>query len=353
MKIVLLLGSIIVALLLAEGALRLFGYAPRVAHHSRLGQRMVREPAEGIPYLYEPYGSFSEHWATNPDGYFDEASSGVFYRVNNAGFRGEDFVMERGEAIRIALVGDSFCWGNGVKDQHHFAVRAAKTMNETMDLGRPVEIHNFGLGGYNTTAEVALFEHTVLAYEPDVCVIWYFLNDPVALGGQMGTLRYLGGDDRWLGIRKWSRVADAVLAPIDAQIGQRELIDLYQQMHRPGDERFGAVRSALARFAGLCAEHDVQPMLVIHPVLISLDERYPFAEAHAAVKEAAEAQGIVVVDLLESFKGLDPSALWVHPTDQHPNAEAHRIAGKALRKALKDMHEDGLITHRFQEAGAP
>lgn len=73
---------------------------------------------------------------------------------------------------------------------------------------------------------------------------------------------------------------------------------------------------------------------MIFPLLFQLDERYPYAVIHAKVRAAAEEAGAVVVDLLPRLKGKRAERLWVHPTDQHPNEEVHRIAAEALAQEI-------------------
>lgn len=69
-----------------------------------------------------------------------------------------------------------------------------------------------------------------------------------------------------------------------------------------------------------------------------IDERYPFAEVHARVAQAAAESGARVVDLLPSYRGLRPEVLVVNgPLDEHPNEIAHRIAAGVLLRALDDV----------------
>jgi hypothetical protein len=43
-----------------------------------------------------------------------------------------------------------------------------------------------------------------------------------------------------------------------------------------------------------------------------------------------------VLDLFDAFRGRDGPSLWVHPTNQHPNEEAHAIAAEALGRFLRE-----------------
>jgi hypothetical protein len=69
-----------------------------------------------------------------------------------------------------------------------------------------------------------------------------------------------------------------------------------------------------------------------------LDERYPFADLHARVGEAAAAAGARVVDLLPAYRGLRWEILVADgAADEHPNEVAHRIAAQTLLRALDEV----------------
>ncbi len=73
---------------------------------------------------------------------------------------------------------------------------------------------------------------------------------------------------------------------------------------------------------------------MVFPILHKLNASYPFRDIHGMVDQEAEAGGALALDLLPSFEGNSAPDLWVHPTDQHPNAKAHRIAAEALAAKL-------------------
>lgn len=339
-KVLILIAAIVGSLFLAEVVVRMSGYQVLHAYRSRLGRRVIEEPAFALPYLYEPHGSFSEHWPSNPRGYFDEVSSGVFYRINSAGFRGEDWEAPSEDRIRIAVLGDSVCFGNGVHDRHHFATLLEGRLNKSEYLGSPVEVLNFGLGNFDTIGEAALLRHRVLDYEPDVCVILYYPNDLRDIGGRSGTalmkpVRTMGA------LRDRFHTADAILRLMDARAQQERYVEEIAEAHRVGSSGVPMFRAALKDIAAVCGERGILPVLAIHPVLMDLDESYPFRDAHDFVVAEATAAGIEAFDLLPAFDGEDAPALWVHPLDPHPNEKGHRITGNALFDCFRELVRGG------------
>ena len=56
-------------------------------------------------------------------------------------------------------------------------------------------------------------------------------------------------------------------------------------------------------------------------------------------REFCEAEGIEYVDLLSQFRGRNEEALWVHPTDQHPNHIGHQLMAEGI---YEHFHKTGL-----------
>lgn len=341
-RILLLVVAVLLSLGIAEVFVRLSGYRPLADYRSRLGRRVIEAPAFAIPYLYEPHGSFSEHWPGNPRGYFDPISNGVFYRINAAGFRGDDWSEDGDGRMRIALLGDSLCFGNGVYDRHHFGNQLQSRLNRSHYLGREVEVLNFGLGNFDTIGEAALLRLRVLAFHPEVCLILYYPNDLRDIGGRNGA--ELMGKRRTLGaLRDRLYLADFVLRPLDARVQEHQYVEEIVAAHRDGAPGVGLFRAALRDIAAACRERGAVPMLAVHPVLMRLDASYPFQGAHAFVMKEAASAGLVAYDLLPAFVGQDATALWVHPLDPHPNEIAHGIVAAALFELFREQKRAGMF----------
>ncbi|MBU0678187.1 MAG: SGNH/GDSL hydrolase family protein [Verrucomicrobia bacterium] len=294
------------------------------------------KPVPHVPYLFKPGTSFDEYWTSNPRGYFDEPDNRLTYRINNAGFRGGDIDIDKKAQTRVAFVGDSFCWGLGVREEDLFHRKAGELSTAA---GRDVELLNFGIPGFDTGDEVALFRQVVSRFRPDICVIWFVLND-VGVGSRLGTVGRLGGDDMAVSLRKRLYLADLLIAPIDSRVNSRRLIKEYQEAYTKGSSQVVRLAAQLKRFASLCHAMDVEPVLVIHPLLLHLDGEYPFSQMHDTVATLAREAGIRCLDLLPSFAGKHAQDLWVHPSDQHPNEKAHQIAGTAVYRYLDEILEE-------------
>jgi lysophospholipase L1-like esterase len=99
-------------------------------------------------------------------------------RINSLGFRGPEWparARARG-SLRILGLGDSVMFGWGVREQDCFLRVLERELAQSRD-GRPVEVLNTGVPGYNTAMEVAAFERLSSQWQPDVVLLDYVGND--------------------------------------------------------------------------------------------------------------------------------------------------------------------------------
>lgn len=84
-----------------------------------------------------------------------------------------------------------------------------------------------------------------------------------------------------------------------------------------------------ARSAG--AEFSV----AIFPVIVGDADRYPFRRENAYVSDLLKKEHIPVIDLTSDVLAVPAKDLWVHPINHHPNFTAHRLAARALMRHLR------------------
>jgi hypothetical protein len=233
------------------------------------------------------------------------------------------------------VIGDSFCFGQGVRERDRFANQLEAKLAEQAPAGAPGRalLSVCYCGGDVDNAARALRE---FAGSPGVRRILYAytLNDPIPDEKLAARQRYLNDfmhlrprgrhgelPERvrrptplleWLARRSFERTLSA------------ETIRWYHELHE------GAVwEHTAATIRGMDAdarERGLAFTLVILPLFHGFDG-YPFRDLHEQVAAFARASGIQVVDVLEAFEGSDASGFWVHPKDFHPNDRAHaRIA---------------------------
>jgi hypothetical protein len=145
-----LIAALVIALLVCELALRMLGISYPVF--------VWTDPVRGVAHIPGVSGG-----KLLPDGH-------RWVEINSDGWRGPGVPLKPTPGrLRIALLGDSFI--------EAFEVPFDSTVGEVVERrlaalrGRPVEVLNFGEGGYGTTQEYLTLQHEVWKYSPDVVVL--------------------------------------------------------------------------------------------------------------------------------------------------------------------------------------
>jgi len=344
-NLALLLVSTVTTTLLIEWGLRVSGYENQLPYVNYLGRQKVQAALPGVPYLYPAHASFAQVWPSNPRGYFDVETKGITYVLNGYGFRDEAFSLERNDKIRIALLGDSFCWGNGVRGEDTLANLLQRRFDAAAPPGAGYEVYNFCLAGYGSEHEAALYDHVVRHFRPDILVVWYFLNDVnTEQVSYFNWNRQVGGEWLQQERRRW-RLLDLAVAPLNRFQNHRDLVKTTREAHQEGHPGYGSIERGFGRMHRANDEDGVRAFLAIFPWLYRLEmERYPFKEAHRTVRALAEREGFTVLDLLPVYAGIPAKDLWVYATDQHPNERAHELAAESMFELLRaEIDEQALL----------
>jgi lysophospholipase L1-like esterase len=239
---------------------------------------------------------------------------GASVRTNSDGFRDDDYSVEKGERRRVVLLGDSLTLGWGVEKEATFEHLLELRLNER----EPTEVINLGVGNYNTTQEVNLFIDKGLKYDPDLVVLFYFINDaePVPQKSrfpQLGHIRMV--------TFYWSRIK-ALEARLSETTGYREA---YSALYREGNTGWVRSQAALRHLSDLSRAKGFDLKVVLLPELHELAD-YAFAKEHAMVMDFLGEIGVPALDLAPMFRDeASPQSLWVAMDDAHPNARAHGL----------------------------
>ncbi len=310
-----LLGAFLVTLLFAEALVRLLGLV-------EYPQRLHQSDATNV-YVLRP-------------GFRGKTSYGIPLSINALGFRGPEVTAARRSGMfRILLLGDSICFGAGIRQEETFAAVLERALNGRGD-GVAYEVLNLGTSGYNSTQEMNLLRMRGLALSPDLVVVAFFSNDidPFRIAGQI--------DPRH---RTLVKIKEAVRENFELYPFLQERVQRLRQMLSPkpsmaaapsaASAGFGESIASLAEIRDLAESIGARAFVAILPKLDGLSGNYPLARLHADVLSACAARGVAAADLLPYFSGEDPASLWLRPTDGHPNARGHAIIGRGLLDLLE------------------
>jgi hypothetical protein len=120
-------------------------------------------------------------WIMNPGQVGWYVKPGIFesfVRVNDQGFRGNNFSFQRGsqKACRILVLADSFGAALEVNDQRNFSGILQQELDQATSQGR-YEVINAGIGGYGTEQELLLFKERFRELEIDVVLLAFHFGD--------------------------------------------------------------------------------------------------------------------------------------------------------------------------------
>ena len=151
-KVLLLLGGIAFALLVAEVLLRLVGFNyfnPYV-------------PDQDVGYSLKP----------NVEGWWKREGL-TYVRINSHGFHDREHTIAKPpDTFRIAVLGDSYVEAFQVPIERAFwSVMERKLQECHPTNGRRIEVLSFGVSGFSTSRELILLQKRVWQYSPDVVVL--------------------------------------------------------------------------------------------------------------------------------------------------------------------------------------
>jgi lysophospholipase L1-like esterase len=195
-------------------------------------------------------------------------------RLNANGFRERDVSTSRPPGTyRIAVVGDSFTYGQGIRVEERFTELLEERLNQERRNGTRYEVLNFGAPGTETVHHVRTLKEDVLPHHPNFVLMQWYGND---VNSDASPLKpryrrlipsdYLQSVLRdhsalyYLARRAWERVQSAtvVLAAED---------DFQAAFADPGSDASRTARAHLTEFISSCQQAGVPVGIVLFPHL--------------------------------------------------------------------------------------
>lgn len=231
--------------------------------------------------------------------------------TNSCGMRSPERPVAKPPGVyRIALLGDSFAFGWGVEQRKIFAQVLEDNLNRIGGDTRRFEVLNFGVPGYSTFQEVALFEDRGLDFDPDAVLVYFVQND----FGMPFFIRDLSGSNGILSSVKFVQLGKRLLTP-DAL--NKQIADIGFHPNR-----------ALARLSDLSARHGLKTFVAINP-------RSSWKRELNQLPVLKKGQGITFIPLREGLlehikRNQIPEKALTLSYDPHPSELRHNILGSLL-----------------------
>jgi lysophospholipase L1-like esterase len=267
--------------------------------------------------------------------------------VNEQGFRGALLApTKEAGVLRIVCLGDSHTFGFGVEEDRTWPERLRRLLAERSP-GR-FEVLNAGTPAYNTTREVRLLESRLLALEPDVVLLQYFVNDTAGADVEEEREEPRRGDalltwtspnrKGWIqSVRQASRLADVCLDGV----WRSRLRALFSAgdwaVKDSEDPGWRDVREGLRTAHALAGARGAKLGVLLYPLLMRRGESFVSHASYVQVAEYCASEGIPCFDAEPAL--LD--ARLEHPTvssfDLHASAETHEVFVAAVLRWLDEL----------------
>lgn len=287
-------------------------------------------------------------------------------KTNRLGFRSDDpLPPEEPRPLRVAIFGDSSCWGWGVNQDETFSSLVLDGLRKQVQ-GQRVELLNFAIPGDSSAYGRLLLERFLPDYPADIVVLGFGANDAklVAVPHRDQVARFASTS---LASRagRWLRAHSVLYASLERMvIRQRRSGDAKKVTHqRPAVPRAEFERNlvAMARRS--------KELGAWHTVVVSLCS--PASYQQAAARAARRAKGVFVNGqeaLLSSIPQLQSRS--IYPTEVaamegeygaslrgdnllyvtadgcHPNRVGHRIVAEQILAAMQTERVLGKIPRR-------
>jgi lysophospholipase L1-like esterase len=259
-------------------------------------------------------------------------------RVNNVGFRDRD-VPEKDGKYRIAVVGDSFTWGQGVDEAQRFSNLIEQA------LGSGYEVFNFGKPGNNMPEHLDVLTQA-LAIKPDFILLQLYINDwETAVMERPAQPPLLPSPLEGL-LENHSILYDLLRDETITLLENTGVIDSYPRYMERNLKDLNAPNAKLAygqlaEFFDRAHAAHVGVGAVLFPAPDALGEygkSYPFRFLHEGTAQLCAEQHVPFLDLLPLYSTVkQPRTLWVSPFDAHPNALSNAMAAKAILATFRPV----------------
>jgi lysophospholipase L1-like esterase len=339
-RLVFTLSALLLLLLTAEAALRLLGYR----YESFFAQAFWWKRFSGQPiYEADPV----RFWRLRPHANSDlSPESRDAQIINGLGFR--DDRLERQKApgeFRVTALGDSCTFGDGVETWEAYP-NALETMLQQANPGRRIQVINAGVPGYTSYQVRRYLETELLAYQPDLVIVYVGFNDNVpAVNGVTDAKRGT--------VNRFTWTVQALLGRSRVyQFFKYNLLRFKQRLlpnQRPDERDPEGVEDTIFR---VTREEFVENLIAVRrlgdahgfrTIVVTLPHEFPDEpERNALIRAAAQKGDIPLVDLFPILKGYQGRGEHLFASDGgHPNNLGHRHIAEALFAKMTEMNLPG------------
>ncbi len=337
-------------------------------------QLTVQQALKDRPAMYRSSDVLFMELLPDFQGTLRESEFDTSIRVNSLGYRQDEFKAQKGQGLRIVVVGDSFTFGYGVEERDSYPrvlerlLAEVRTRNELL----PVEVINAGVPAWWTDAYYLYLKEYGLALEPDLILLGLFMGNDIdgpdarsaiwprvdaeGLPLQIGSTNTQIEKGRRVHVKRRSRWKFPLLRDshvfqllYTAQRNMRRALkptikarSLYQPFYSPQTKTIvEQVMNLIGAMVRLSQRHGARFVVVMLPergqVSAASKATYgelDFDKPQRLFAEFFKKQNIAYLDLLPTLRAAADNTALYFQYDSHLSVEGNRLAGREIAKYL-------------------
>jgi hypothetical protein len=242
---------------------------------------------------------------------------GVNVKTNSHGMRSPEVDFEKPPGTyRLALLGDSFAFGWGVDADKIFARVIEEDLNHSFSGSPKVEVLNFGVPGYSTFQEDALFEDFGVKFHPDAALVYFVQND----FGLPFFIKNFGNSDQLVNNSHFEKLRKED----DDTPAEAKNAELLKNLN---------ANRALRRLGEFCRDKNIALFLVINP---RPDWKRDYRRLRNTIKGLPNLHHLAIRDQISDLidRGHYTGADLRLVGDPHPNAIKHQMLGQVIAQQV-------------------
>jgi len=257
-----------------------------------------------------------------------------FYNLDENEFRNRPGApwTAPGEALRIAVLGDSYSYGYGVRENMTYP-RLLESHGKTFSP-LPVRVANFSKMGLNTETEVDIFLNRPDRDVFDVVILGYTFND-------IEREPILVSNPRALALSfQFTMLHSLLMASYQARQflnhGMKDYSRTLEEFYENKDsEEWTRMTRAILKLDTYCKSRGKKLVILLFEIYCDKNTRSLRTIVHDEMLKFAQNENIAFVGI-PPLGNCDAKKYQVHAFDTHPNALGHELAFDALRRYFLD-----------------
>ena len=306
---------------------------PQFYDESEIGFKIMYEKSDNLILAYQYKPNFTTEYRP-------------YLQTNSFRIRDYEYSLKKPiNTFRIAVLGDSITASIDLplnKTYPKLLEQALKSSEEQ------IEVINFGIDGYSSIQEYELLKQKVYAFEPNMIIIQFFLNDLVH---SPRPLRYFVNEsEEYKSREKMISASLSVKCKLKNYfkntnfIKYSKTINLIKNAFLRNEDYFHSISRnncywerinyAYKGILEITEENNMTLFVVVYPALENFQD-YQFIDIHKKIGNILDENNIEYIDLLLEFSKYPASQLRIKPEDTiHPNELGHKIAAEAIYQKL-------------------